>query len=482
MGKNDDSSVTLIKSKFTVFQIIIIAAIILLSRLPYISAGYGSDVDAWRVVAVARDMTETGDFVYSRVPGHPLHELICTLFWDKGPLWMNGSTALMSTLASVFFLLVLKKLSFKNIYLPALALAFTPAIFINSVNALEHIWALAFIMGSIYFVMDNKPIAAGIFLGLADGCRLPSILMVIPLAVILYYNSGQNFKGLLKFVLSAGIVTLILFLPLFLKFDLFNIYKASYPGITYIAFRMFLATWGLIGFIAIIIACVIELAGRIKPRRDSASHILKNHRYFDPSLMVGIVLFAVSFLLFPHKAAYLIPAVPMVLILLGRFLKPRLYNIVCVSLVVSPFFMGINRMDLEVLPEFSKYSLKYKTVGGEIVLDFLKGPVLSEHSKRLKQLEYVNRIIFESGLLANKSVVAVGEAFPLIDVTLVQNHRDSVIVNGNVMYEYALDRTKLNYYLENRYDIYYLPGEEVISLSLYGVDLKSAGAKSLFIW
>jgi hypothetical protein len=197
-------------------------------------------------------------------------------------------------------------------------------------------------------------------------------------------------------------------------------------------------------------------------------------------LLIGVFLFVTSFLLLPHKAAYLIPAVPLALILLGRFLKTSLFNLICVSLLVSPFFLGLIRTDLGVKTDFSDYSLYYKTKSGELVFDFLKGPVLSEHNKRIKQLEYTNRIIQQSNLLEEKSVVIVGEVFPLLDVTLIHNQRDSVIINGNVIYEYVLDRVKLNYYRQNGYDIYYLPGEEAISLDLYNVDLKSEGAKNLF--
>ncbi len=459
--------------------IIAAAIIVLISRLSFISAGYGADVDAWRVVAVARDMTETGDFVYSRVPGHPLHELICTLIWDKGPLWMNGFTAVMSVIAAVFFMLILNRLGFKNIFLPALAFAFTPVIFINSVNALEHIWALAFIMGSMYFAIDNKPLAAGILLGLADGCRLPSILLLVPFALILYFNSGKKLKTFMQFAAAVFGVTLILFLPLFLKFDLFNVYKGSYPDVIYIAFRMFIATWGFIGLAAILTVCAVEFIYRIKSRNDNASHISKKDRYFDASLWAGIILFAISFLLLPHKAAYLIPTVPLVLILLGKFLNPRLFNAVCISLVISPFLLGVNRTDLDVLPDFSQYSARFTTKGGEIVFDLLNGPVLSEHSKRLNQLEFTAKIISETGRLERKSVVVVGESFPLIDVTLPHNHQGDVIIQGNTIYEYFLDSSKVKRYSTGEFDIYYLPNIDEYNLELHSLDLKDHGAKNL---
>lgn len=473
-----------------VFKILAVLIIIFLARLPFLSAGYGVDNDAWRFASIARNISITGTYYwYSRAPGHPVQEYVCSLFWEKGPVGLNGSTAVMSVIASLFFILILKKLSFKNVYLPALAFAFTPVIYINSVNSMDNLWNLAFILASLYFVMRGSPLPAGIMLGIANGCRLTSVILAVPFLILLYYyNKSDKPKKilvkLLTFAVTAGIVTFISYIPGLLRFGsgLFTDVAWAYPGIFFIAFRLFIATWGLIGFAAIITACIIELARRIKARNNASSQ-KKSNWYFDVSLLIATILYLAVFIMMPHKPSYLVPLIPMLLILLRRFLRQKLYNFVCITLITSPFLFGVYRTELDIKPETSDYAIKFNISGSEIFFDPIKGPILTEHSKRLNQLEFKDKILAAGRLLPRKSVVVIGEAYPFIIVTLPAKVVDDKVIDyiqGDVIYEYALDSTQLNYYSDNGYDIYYLPGEEVVSQWLYGVDLKSYGAKNLF--
>jgi hypothetical protein len=168
----------------------------------------------------------------------------------------------------------------------------------------------------------------------------------------------------------------------------------------------------------------------------------------------------------------------MALILLGRFLNTILYRFVCISLIASPFLLGVYRTELDVKPKTSSYAVKLNISGSENFFDPLRGAILTEHSKRLNQIEFKDKILEAGSRLKQKSVVVIGEAYPFIIVTLPAEVDEGMVIDyiqGDVIYEYSLDTTQLNYYLQNGYDIYYLPGEEAISLDLYGVDLKSHG-------
>ena len=74
--------------------------------------------------------------------------------------------------------------------LAGFALAFTPQVYINSSNTTDYVWALAFILGSLYFVLLGRPLMAGILLGLAIGSRITSGAMLLRLGVLL--ASGPN--------------------------------------------------------------------------------------------------------------------------------------------------------------------------------------------------------------------------------------------------------------------------------------------------
>jgi hypothetical protein len=441
-------------------QFALLFIIVFLSRLPFLPAGYGVDVDGWRFAAVARNIAVTGQYGYSRVPGHPFQEIIASFFWKEGPSVLNGMTALMSAVAAIFFALIMKRLGFKNYLLPALAFAFTPLIYINSTNSMDYVWALALILGSLYFVLGGKPIFAGIFLGLAIACRATSGFMLIPFIMILHRNRVT--KNIFKFILIAGLIGILFYIPAYLRygFDFLKDFTGPYPGAVYVLFRMFISTWGLIGFAAIVIALIIQIY-----KRNQNQHADK---YLNRALLTAIGIYFPLFLVMPYKATYLIPIIPLILILLMSCLQPALRNFVCVSLIVSSFLAGASRPELNILPEYTQYSVN---LGNNVVIDFLKGPVLSDNSKRLKQLDYVNKILETGDSVSHKSVVVTGESYPLIDVTLPYN------IQGNVIYEYLLDSTKLEKYRVEGYAIYYLPDEEKSNLELYNVNLIENGAK-----
>jgi hypothetical protein len=51
-------------------------AAVALSRLAFLTPGYGVNVDAWRVARVARQLSETGIYEVSRFPGYPVQEIL----------------------------------------------------------------------------------------------------------------------------------------------------------------------------------------------------------------------------------------------------------------------------------------------------------------------------------------------------------------------------------------------------------------------
>ena len=95
------------------------------------------------------------------MPGYPLPETSYALIWRAGPLAINGLTALLSTVAFVFFALTLKRLCSPDYLLAGLALVFTPVIYINSVTSMDYVWALAFLLASQYWILARKSMLAG---------------------------------------------------------------------------------------------------------------------------------------------------------------------------------------------------------------------------------------------------------------------------------------------------------------------------------
>jgi hypothetical protein len=88
--------------------------IVLLSRLPFLDAGYGANVDAWRVARVAHDIATSGEYSVSRFPGYPVQEIVCSWFWNGGPIMLNGLTALFSAAVATTFAAIARELTFRH--------------------------------------------------------------------------------------------------------------------------------------------------------------------------------------------------------------------------------------------------------------------------------------------------------------------------------------------------------------------------------
>lgn len=106
--------------------------LVFLSRLPFLSAGYGLDGDSWAVAISAMKLHSSGNYIVSRLPGYPVQEWLTSLVIGGGPLIVNGLTALISTIGFLFFALTLRALRFRSVYLASYALAAIPIIFIHS--------------------------------------------------------------------------------------------------------------------------------------------------------------------------------------------------------------------------------------------------------------------------------------------------------------------------------------------------------------
>ena len=89
-------------------RFLLAAALVLLTRLPFLGPGYGADPDSWRVAWAARAIATTSRYEASRFPGYPLQEFASSLVWRGGPLALNGMSALLSAIGAGFFALTMR--------------------------------------------------------------------------------------------------------------------------------------------------------------------------------------------------------------------------------------------------------------------------------------------------------------------------------------------------------------------------------------
>ncbi len=399
-----------------------------LTRLPFLHASsVGADPDAWRVALAARHLTTTGDYVASRFPSYPVHEIGSALGWLGGWGGMNGLTVVFSGVAAGFFGLVLRRLGVRAYSLGALALAFTPVVYVNSVVTMDYVWSLAFMLGGFYYALCNRPRLAGGWMGLAIGARLTAAAMVLPLGWLLWTHETKqdgaggrgNQHGLAVFAAFALAVAAAWYLaplfaygPGFLRF-----YDGALP--LHIALhRATLDVWGEIGFVAVVAA-----VGWVIVRRRP---LPGGMRRVEQALLGGVALYLLAYVRLPLESGYLMPVVPLVLAWLGLRLPHRGFVALCLALLVSPFFL-----DLEAdtsLPRDAMEPALPVDIGSTRMRLLLLGPLFTERVRIASETDTLRALAAAVRDLPRPAVLLADGLWAKLDVTLDEAGDGLVIV------------------------------------------------------
>ncbi|MDZ7725410.1 MAG: hypothetical protein U5R06_21965 [candidate division KSB1 bacterium] len=440
--------------RFGAFQrvkLILFFLFVLLTRIPWLTPGYGLDSDAWRVVRAARNIAETGDYTLSRLPGYPLQEYLLSWIGTSAPVVVNGLTAVFSSMACLFFVLILRFFHIKRIFLWGIAFALTPVVYINSVNSMDYMWALAFVLAAVYLVLKDRPVLAGLCLGLAVGCRMTSAAMLLPLAIWLFIiYANKSYVRLLSLAGLALITGVLCYIPVFVHYGIgfLNFYDIpGYPSLATLLGRSVLWVWGVWGAAGLLLMFALALFNRQIVRMSW--HDLEKRSGILLCLTTVVIYFAV-FLRLPHEAGYLIPVVPFMILGVNLIMRSRYTLGLAIALLLSPFLVSVDRSGIE-----------------------WTGPVIQDHFKRTDQTHRITCIIAAVNKLKGPAVMVTGSLLPQIQVMTDDPADDEKIFVDSIS-----DREQIESYTSRGADIYVL--EEAISYNeqVYQIDLLKLGAIS----
>jgi hypothetical protein len=453
--------------RFTIF-----AFLILLSRLPFLYDGYGLDSDAWSLAITAKNIAATGQYEVSRFPGFPAQEIISAIFYTGNRFSLNFLTAFISTVGILYFALYLRTLHFRQPILGAAVLAFVPVVYIESTTAIDYMWALSFILISMYYTSRHRPIVAGVFLGIAIGCRITSGAMIIPLAIMSLRgnNVPQNIIRLAKFILFALLIGAACYVPVYLKYGwkFFSYYDVPYPSIPTVLYKLFVGVWGSVGIIGILIAVGFLLFPSSRISRRYLFPRSVNEKYVI-AWLIAIDLYIIAYLRLPMEAGYLIPVVPFVILIFGKYLYNRAFTFFAVSMIASSFIFGIypdERMDTA-----SPSPLAYNfNVGSEkLTLDVVKGPFISYQSRRQSGMDFTEKVVSSFDTVHANTLLVSGKWFN-------QLYLESTKKNTITLRDYV-SQDSLLYYVGKSYKIYYLPQQDYFNEVMNGYDINLFGGE-----
>lgn len=432
-------------------QLLIVAIIILLSRIPFIFTGFGSEEDAWGLALTAEQIDLSGKYEVSRLPGHPFQEILYSYIYQYGFLLMNLLTVLISTVGFLCFYLLLKNHKVAHAFYATIALAFVPVIYINSTNVMDYTWAMSGILCSAYFLSERKMWLAGILLGFAVGCRITSGAMLLPF--ILYLACGERklpFKEILMLSFATLITSLICFLPVINTYGIsFFTYYEHFP-IPALIKNIYKGTIGVMGTAGTIMFSVLLLLS-VRP----VLTILKFKEHAQRPLMIlsvtAAILYIIAFARLPLKSAFMIPAMPFLILIIALCVEQKHMKWLTVSFIVSSYFIGVNLTDPNRGSPPSPLSYSVNAAGQLVSFDLLKGPVIADYEKQKNILDFAATVIQSEKDMEEPSVVIAGWYLNFIQY---QRKDQSALP---VKYVYYIDEDSINKYLVNNYHLYYLP-------------------------
>ena len=320
------------------WQVWALVLLVAVTRLPFIRLGYGYRPDAWHVAEAGRHWRVYGQYIFSRPPGYPLIEGLVALT-PPGAWWI---TNLITVAAGALIVVLFYRLSryglLQRPFWFALLLLATPVFWTTSSETIDFVYSLLCILASYHALLARRAWLSAVLLGIACGFRPVSGIFIIPSIVMLMLEK-YSWRTVLGYILTFGISGTVAYSPVLLSYGLDVL-----PGfalrfwslqIGYSAVRVF----GVIGTITVATAVLIAL---LRVRCYVLATWLRR-----PGIAYAFTAIAIVTILFirvPDDSAYLLPAVPFLLLVLDRLTWPSVWAapllavLVLLSAIISPQF------------------------------------------------------------------------------------------------------------------------------------------------
>jgi hypothetical protein len=446
-------------------QLLLLLVLTAITRIPFIFDGYGVEEDSWGLVVNAFEMKQTGHYVASRFPGHPLQEYVYRLIYDQ-PAWVYNIFSVLASLMAVgYFFKALKKIQLKGAFAASLMFCFTPVFYIAGTYTIDFAWTIAFVMASFYFLLDRKFILSGIMLGMATGCRLTSEIFLLPWLIIAWnaFDWKTSVKDFMKLAIPAVVIGMLWFVPAYLNYGrAFFDYSDQfpYPPLAKVIYKASIGVFGLTGMLALGIFGMVTLNAWRKKALNPVT-LFSSERLLLVCATV-IILHIASYLRLPQKAGYMVPAIPFFIIFLVLGLKEKQLRIATVLFVIAPFLFSINLTDNLRGAGSTPLAMIFKVSGQEIFLDPLSGPIFSERSKRINKMKYCEDVISIAEKMDYRFAAISGWWYNEIQTYYLQTRNQL-----NSRFRFYEKCNFLDSARKNNSEIYYLPEQNLYNDQMF---------------
>jgi len=249
--------------------------------------------------------------------------------------------------------MILFQLKIKHPLWPWLAFAFGTPLLVTTSQTMDYSFGLAFFLACYLFLLRRHYITAGILLALATGCRPTYILINIPVLAFLLARR-ENWRQYLAFAAGYIPLTTVLFIPVITSPEVQGLYEhfVNHAGNKkFDSFNLSIILRGptifLLGKLGTIVFG-ISLISIISIKLRKGLYRLKEW-IFRINTCTEVILFEVGtilvigvfYVLIPYQSDYLLPILPLFLIILARRL-PRPWLMAVSTAILVSTFISIN--------------------------------------------------------------------------------------------------------------------------------------------
>jgi hypothetical protein len=300
-------------------------AVIAAAGVPVLASGYGADPDAWLVASASVKLWTTGHYAVSRFPGYPLHEIVSAPLAGLGGCTLSNAGTLVAALflAGLWYRISVKLAT--NPLTLFFSLLCAPLVLTNAATTMDYLWSLAFLLAALDAALDRKVIASGVFTGLASGFRPSNITIALALFAFIVLRGGR--PAGIRYLVAAGATAAAAFLPVLVTYggpiewfaltraEMADVHPAFTARVLEFGYRIVYAT----GPLALAALATVAFRGRERLRLA-----LRDRDPVMVSSLIAVAVMTAQFFALPLERAYLLPALPFVLLIADRLSSRRM--------------------------------------------------------------------------------------------------------------------------------------------------------------
>ncbi|HEU4753944.1 MAG TPA: hypothetical protein VFU47_12620, partial [Armatimonadota bacterium] len=273
-------------------------------------------------------------------------------------------------------------------------------------------------------------------------------------------------RRLILFAVPALAVGALAFLPVLLRHGLgfFRYFYSGYPDLGLLVSRATIEVWGLLGVAAFVLAVLWGAVARSTGRGGPAA-VPRGGGLSIAGWLGALALWLFAYLRLPYEAAYLIPAMPFALLLLGRWLPRAPFRMLCSVLCCAALIGG--------MPQGPRYNRAagWQQVEQPALFDFFRGPVFQRHDGRMVSVLYAEHLVWVAQRLPRPSIIVCESWEPYVRAYIPSGR-----IN-NTEFVYLVTPQEAVDYRNRGYDVYFTPLGWDAAMRIHHVDLRQFGAQ-----